>query len=94
MQTNDLGMDEFMTLCKLIGVEPYISVNAGFGDAHSAAEEVEYMNGSVNTRIWAPARQERPSRALPRQVLEHRQRALGFMAARPHRSEILRPQTQ
>jgi alpha-N-arabinofuranosidase len=49
MQTNDLGLDEFMTLCKLIDVEPYISVNAGFGDSHSAAEEVEYMNGSVST---------------------------------------------
>ena len=53
MQTNDVGMDEFMTLCKLIGVDPYISVNAGFGDAHSAAEEVEYMNGSVETRLGA-----------------------------------------
>jgi alpha-N-arabinofuranosidase len=53
MQTNDVGMDEFMTLCKLIGTEPYITVNAGFGDAHSAAEEVEYMNGSVNTRLGA-----------------------------------------
>ena len=53
MQTNDLGLDEFMTLCKLINVEPYISVNAGFGDSHSAAEEVEYMNGSVNTHMGA-----------------------------------------
>ena len=53
MQTNDVGMDEFMTLCKLIGTEPYITVNAGLGDAHSAAEEVEYMNGSVNTRFGA-----------------------------------------
>jgi alpha-N-arabinofuranosidase len=53
MQSNDLGLDEFMTLCKLIGVEPYISVNAGFGDSHSAAEEVEYMNGSVNTHMGA-----------------------------------------
>jgi alpha-N-arabinofuranosidase len=53
MQTNDVGMDEFMTLCRLIGVDPYITVNAGFGDAHSAAEEVEYMNGSVNTRLGA-----------------------------------------
>ena len=51
MQTNDVGMDEFMTLCKLIGVEPYITVNAGFGDAHSAAEEVEYMNGSADTHM-------------------------------------------
>ena len=53
MQTNDVGMDEFMTLCKLLGVDPYITVNAGFGDAHSAADEVEYMNGSVNTRLGA-----------------------------------------
>ena len=53
MQTNDVGMDEFMTLCRLIGVEPYITVNAGFGDAHSAAEEVEYMNGPVGMRLGA-----------------------------------------
>ncbi|HKW17962.1 MAG TPA: hypothetical protein VJO35_10675 [Terriglobales bacterium] len=53
MQTNDVGLDEFMTLCKLIDVEPYITVNAGFGDAHSAAEEVEYMNGAASTRLGA-----------------------------------------
>jgi alpha-N-arabinofuranosidase len=53
MQTNDVGMDEFMTLSKLIGVEPYITVNAGFGDAHSAAEEVKYMNGSASTPMGA-----------------------------------------
>ena len=53
MQTNDLGLDEFMTLCKLIDVEPYIGVNADFGDSHSAAQEVEYMNGSVNTYMGA-----------------------------------------
>lgn len=53
MQPNDVGMDEFMTLCRLIGVDPYITVNAGFGDAHSAGEEVEYINGSVNTRMGA-----------------------------------------
>jgi len=49
MQTNDVGMDEFMRFCELIGVEPYITVNAGFGDAHSAAEEVEYMKGATTT---------------------------------------------
>lgn len=53
MQTNDVGLDEFMTLCRLIGTEPYITVNAGFGDAHSAAEEVEYMNGAATTRLGA-----------------------------------------
>lgn len=53
MQTNDVGMDEFMTFCRLIGVEPYITVNAGFGDAHSAAEEVEYMNGAMSSPMGA-----------------------------------------
>jgi alpha-N-arabinofuranosidase len=53
MQTNDVGLDEFMTFCRLIGVDPYITVNAGFGDAHSAAEEVEYINGSIHTRLGA-----------------------------------------
>lgn len=53
MQTNDVGMDELMTFCKLIGVEPYITVNAGFGDAHSAAEEVEYINGPVTSAMGA-----------------------------------------
>lgn len=53
MQPNDVSMDEFMTLCKLIGVEPYITVNAGFGDAHSAAQEVQYMNGAVTTPMGA-----------------------------------------
>ena len=53
MQTNDVGMDELMAFCKLIGVEPYITVNAGFGDAHSAAEEVEYMNGATSTPMGA-----------------------------------------
>ncbi len=53
MQPNDVGLDEFMTFCKLIGVDPYITVNAGFGDAHSAMEEVEYMNGPVTTRLGA-----------------------------------------
>lgn len=53
MQPNDVGLDEFMTLCKLIDVEPYITVNAGLGDAHSAAQEVEYINGSIDTPMGA-----------------------------------------
>ena len=55
MQVNDVGMDEFMTLCKLIDVEPYVTVNAGLGDAHSAAEEVEYLNGAAST-YWGAKR--------------------------------------
>jgi len=53
VQSNDVGLDEFMTLCKLLGAAPYITVNAGFGGPHSAADEVEYMNGSTATRLGA-----------------------------------------
>lgn len=49
LQPNDVGTDEFLTLCKLIGVAPYITVNAGFGDAWSARELVEYTNGAATT---------------------------------------------
>jgi len=49
LQPNDVGTDEFLTLCELLGVDAFISVNAGFGDAHSAAELVEYVNGAANT---------------------------------------------
>jgi len=51
MEMNDMGIDDFMTFCRLIGAEPYIAVNAGLGDAHSAAEEVEYVNGPATSRL-------------------------------------------
>jgi len=49
VESNDVGTDEFITLCRLIGAEPYLVVNIGFGDSHSAAEWVEYVNGSADT---------------------------------------------
>lgn len=55
MQPNDLGMDEWMELTRILGVEPYVTVNAGLGDANSAAEEVEYLNGAA-TSDWGAKR--------------------------------------
>lgn len=51
VQSNDVGTDEFVDMCRLLGAEPYISVNAGFGDAYSARDLVEYCNGSASTRM-------------------------------------------
>lgn len=51
IESNDMGIDDFMTFCKLIGAEPYLAVNTGLGDAHSAAEEVEYVNGPPTSRL-------------------------------------------
>jgi alpha-N-arabinofuranosidase len=53
LQSNDVGTDEFMTLCRLVDAEPYITVNSGMADARSAAEYVEYANGPATTRMGA-----------------------------------------
>jgi len=57
VQPNDVGTDEFMTLCRLLGVDAYITVNAGFGDEYSAAQLVEYVNGAATTPMgrWRAA---------------------------------------
>jgi alpha-N-arabinofuranosidase len=57
VQPNDVGTDEFLTLCRLLEVEPYITVNAGFGDAWSARELVEYTNSPPTTPMgkWRAA---------------------------------------
>ncbi|MDO4558694.1 MAG: alpha-L-arabinofuranosidase C-terminal domain-containing protein, partial [Planctomycetia bacterium] len=49
VESNDMGIDEFMTFCRHLGTEPYIAVNSGLGGVESAAEEVEYCNGSAET---------------------------------------------
>jgi len=57
LESNDVGVDDYMALNKLLGMEPYICVNSGFGDAYSAAQLVEYVNGSANTPMgkWRAA---------------------------------------
>ncbi len=57
VQPNDVGTDEFVALCRLLDVEPYVTVNAGFGDAWSAAQLVEYANGAATTPMgrWRAA---------------------------------------
>jgi alpha-L-arabinofuranosidase len=53
VEHNDVGIDEFMALCALLGTEPYIAVNSGLGDVASAADEVEYVNGATATPMGA-----------------------------------------
>jgi alpha-N-arabinofuranosidase len=51
VESNDVGIHEFMDFCKLIGAEPDMVVDSGFGEARVAAEQVEYCNGSTDTRM-------------------------------------------
>jgi len=55
IQPNDVGVDELLQMCELIGVEPYWCVNTGFGESRSGAELVEYVNGSPSTE-WGSRR--------------------------------------
>ncbi len=49
VESNDVGTEEFLTLCDLVNIDPYLCVNIGFGDAFSAAQWVEYVNGSKDS---------------------------------------------
>jgi alpha-L-arabinofuranosidase len=55
VEHNDFGMHEFIRFCQLLETEPYITVNTGFGDAHSAAAQLEYCNGGADT-YWGGRR--------------------------------------
>ena len=49
MEYNDVGLHEFIDLCKLLDTEAYIAVNTGQGSIEDAGKEVEYCEGSINT---------------------------------------------
>ncbi|MBK7405373.1 MAG: alpha-N-arabinofuranosidase [Phycisphaerales bacterium] len=49
IEHNDVGIHEFMDLCRLLGTEPYVAINAGLGSADNAAAELEYLNGGRDT---------------------------------------------
>ena len=50
-EPNDVGLHDFIALCRLVGAEPDLAIDSGFGSAREAAEQVEYCNGSVETRM-------------------------------------------
>ncbi len=49
VESNDVGMHEFIRFCELLGTEPYIAVNAGLGNAEEARQQAEYCNGPLST---------------------------------------------
>lgn len=44
--SNDFGIDEFITMCRYLETEPNIVLNAGLGSVQMAKDEVEYINGT------------------------------------------------
>jgi alpha-N-arabinofuranosidase len=55
VEHNDFGFDEFIRFCGMLDAEPLVTVNTGFGDAYSAADQLEYANGSTDT-YWGGKR--------------------------------------
>ncbi|MBN2593750.1 MAG: hypothetical protein JXA81_09605 [Sedimentisphaerales bacterium] len=53
VEHNDFGFNEFIRFCRLLNAEPLVTVNTGFGDAYSAAAQLEYANGSTDTLMGA-----------------------------------------
>ncbi len=53
IEHNDVGLHEFLALCREIDAEPFILVNTGLAGAGLAAEEVEYVNGGPHTPMGA-----------------------------------------
>ena len=49
IEHNDFGMHEFFDFLREVKSQPFIAVNAGLGNAVSAAQEVEYVNGAPDT---------------------------------------------
>ncbi|MHC4508374.1 MAG: alpha-L-arabinofuranosidase C-terminal domain-containing protein, partial [Planctomycetota bacterium] len=53
VEHNDFGFHEFISFCWLVEAAPLVTVNTGFGDAYSAAAQLQYANGSTGTRMGA-----------------------------------------
>ena len=51
VEHNDVGIHEYLDLMRLIGSEPYITVNSGLGDVAMALGELEYANGAPGTKM-------------------------------------------
>ncbi len=55
-ETHDMGIDEFIAFCHLVGAEPLICVSFNEG-LKNACDLVEYCNGDINT-TWGRKRAE------------------------------------
>ncbi len=57
LDSNQFGTDEFMTWCKMAGVEPLMGLNLGTGTPEEAAALVEYCNVDQGTK-WSNLRRK------------------------------------
>jgi len=51
VEHNDVGIHEYMDLMRILGADPYITVNSGLGDVKMAVDEVRYANGPPDSPL-------------------------------------------
>jgi len=49
VENNHFGTHEFLGLCEMLGIEPYVCVNVGSGTVQEAMEWVEYMTSDAQS---------------------------------------------
>ncbi len=49
VENNHFGTHEFLDLCEMLGIEPYVCVNVGSGTVQEAMEWVEYMTSPASS---------------------------------------------
>jgi len=49
LESNDFGLDDFMTFCHVLGTDAYIAVNTISDNVVSAVAQIEYANGGLDT---------------------------------------------
>lgn len=51
LETNEFGLNEFMSWCEKLGIEPFLVFNLGTQGVQSACEMVEYCNGTAGSAM-------------------------------------------
>ena len=49
VENNHFGTHEFLNMCEMLGIEPYVCLNVGSGTVQEAMEWVEYMNSDASS---------------------------------------------
>jgi alpha-N-arabinofuranosidase len=57
VESNDVGIHEYMELMELLDAEAFIAVNTGLGTLEEVVQEIEYVNGPADSP-WGKVREE------------------------------------
>ena len=88
VENNSFGTHEFLDMCEMLGIEPYVCINVGSGTVQEAMEWVEYMTSDAASPMANLPPGERPRQTLESALCRRRERKLGLR--RIHAARVLR----